>query len=687
VTRGVRRAIAALGAGLVALAIPLVASAHALLTSSSPAAGARLGTAPGVVVLEFSQFLNARLSHAEVIDPTGHQWPGQVDSAVEMRIPLATNASGVYTVDWTSVSDIDGHVISGSFSFDVGVGPSAGQDTAALNAIPGPQLSDVAIGAVKWVEALALLFLTGQVLLSRLAARAPPIEWVKPGYRAASIALSAGLVVVWAEATVASGGHSLSDYVAYFGSGLSGIALLVRLGFEVLALVAVLLGSRTLPFWIAGALIMLAASGHAAGVEPAWFGIGLDALHLVAAGLWAGGIAALAVLRPPGGWRSPEARGLLNRFTPVALCAFGTTVVAGGLEAVEQLGSVQALFGTDYGRVLLAKMALVAMMLPLSLLAWRLRRPHVRIEASIAVCVVAAAALLASFPVPPTTAERQAAAEAVATPTLGLPAKGDLTMAGNAGSVLVGLSLSPGTPGPNHVTVYLLPVDGSAAARGLPANLVVNNVYSALHTCGNTCRNSTADIQPGDKVGVEVLGSSGGLASFTIPEQLPAPPGAALVTKLESVMQRLTAYQVNEVLNSGITTVDSAYASDAPDRSKVIINGESTSIWIGTSLYTQSAPGQPWSRQTTPAITIPYFVWDEFQPLTNAHVLGAGVIDGVSTTMVSTFGNAQATPIWFTFWIDATGRVRQVAMDAPGHFMTDTYVSYDKPIAIDPPAG
>src|ERR1700683_4137531 len=145
VTRGVRRAIAALGAGLVALAIPLVASAHPLLTSSSPAAGARLGTAPGVVVLEFSQFLNARLSHAEVIDPTGHQWPGQVDSAVEMRIPLATNASGVYTVDWTSVSDIDGHVISGSFSFDVGVGASSGTETAALNAIPGPQLSDGAV--------------------------------------------------------------------------------------------------------------------------------------------------------------------------------------------------------------------------------------------------------------------------------------------------------------------------------------------------------------------------------------------------------------------------------------------------------------------------------------------------------------------------------------------------------------
>ena len=37
------------------------------------------------------------------------------------------------------------------------------------------------------------------------------------------------------------------------------------------------------------------------------------------------------------------------------------------------------------------------------------------------------------------------------------------------GSDLVGLSLSPGLPGPNRATVYLLPVDGSAAAQGLAA--------------------------------------------------------------------------------------------------------------------------------------------------------------------------------------------------------------------------
>jgi hypothetical protein len=54
--------------------------------------------------------------------------------------------------------------------------------------------------------------------------------------------------------------------------------------------------------------------------------------------------------------------------------------------------------------------------------------------------------------------------------------------------------------------------------------------------------------------------------------------------------------------------------------------------------------------------------------------------------MVASFGNKAASPIWFTFWIDAAGRVRQVEMDAPGHFMVDTYTSYDHTVRIEAPA-
>jgi copper transport protein len=686
VTQGVRRLAAVLVAILAALVIPLAASAHALLSASSPPAGAHLGTAPGVVILEFDQPLNAALSSASVADPTGHMWPGQVDSAEEIRIPLATNTAGVYTVDWTTVSAFDGHRVTGAFTFDVGVtGPNS--SVVAANSVPGPAPSDIAIGAIKWIEALALLFLAGQLLLSRLALRSPPLEWVKPGFRASSIALSAGLVAVWSEATVGSGGHSISGYLAFF-DGVSGIALIARLCFEVLTLVAVVLGSRTLPIWVAGALVLLAAGGHAAGVDPAWYGIGLDAVHLLAAGLWAGGIAALALLQPPGGWRSSEARVLLARFTPVALAAFSTTVVAGGLEAITQLGSIQALFGTAYGRVLVVKMALVALMLPLSAMAWRLKRPHLRIEAALAVGVVAAAALLSSFPTPPTAAARQSAEEAAATPTAGLPTGDELTMAGAAGSILVGLSLSPGLPGVNRATVYLLPPGGTAAARGLAANIVVNGVFKALLPCGDACRSATIDIKEGDVVDVETENAGGGEATFTIPA-LPAPSGDALLAKLESTMKALSAFQFSEVLSQGGKVDRSTESADTPDRTAWTINDSGRTIWIGSTFYTQEGPGQPWNHEksVTANNVSTSFTWDFYTPLTNAHVLGEAMLAGVQTTMVASFGTAFGSPLWFTFWVDASGRVRQVAMDAKEHFMTDTYTSYDKPVDIVPPAG
>jgi hypothetical protein len=259
-------------------------------------------------------------------------------------------------------------------------------------------------------------------------------------------------------------------------------------------------------------------------------------------------------------------------------------------------------------------------------------------------------------------------------------------MAGAAGSDLVGLSLSPGLPGVNRATVFLLPIDGSAAAQGLAANIVVNGVYKALLPCGDTCRRATIDIEPGDTVSVEVLNSGGGMATFTIPS-LPAPSGDTLLAKIETAMNALTAYQYSEVLNPSTANIRGSYSLVAPDRMTWTVKNAGTVIWIGTTQYLQNGPGQPWQQQTSPAATVPYFVWDHFRPLTNAHVIGQEVLEGVPTTMVASFGNSQATPIWFTFWIDATGRVRQVAMNAPGHFMTDTYTSYDKPVDIVAPIG
>ena len=141
------------------------------------------------------------------------------------------------------------------------------------------------------------------------------------------------------------------------------------------------------------AAALLAIAGHATGVGAQF----ADVLHVLSAGMWAGGILALASLRPPDGWTSPEARSLLERFGRIALIAFGITALTGLLRATEQLNGFSDLWSTNYGVVLLLKSTGVLVMLALSVL-WRRGRPVARIEAAAAVLVVGATAILAAFP-------------------------------------------------------------------------------------------------------------------------------------------------------------------------------------------------------------------------------------------------------------------------------------------------
>jgi putative copper export protein len=146
--------------------------------------------------------------------------------------------------------------------------------------------------------------------------------------------------------------------------------------------------------------VLLPLGGHAAGVLPAGGAELADALHVLSAGMWAGGILALASLKPPDGWKSPEARLLLERFAGLALIAFAVTTLTGLLRATEQLPAVSDLWTTSYGVVLALKSLGVIVMLALSSLAWRRGLPVARVEAVVAAVVIGLTALLAAYPQP-----------------------------------------------------------------------------------------------------------------------------------------------------------------------------------------------------------------------------------------------------------------------------------------------
>jgi putative copper resistance protein D len=246
---------------------------------------------------------------------------------------------------------------------------------------------DLLLAVAHWIEYLGLLGALGAIVIRRLAHNRPPIDWADPPMHVAlGVALLGGAAVVTVEGLDAG--------------SVPGWASLARVAAEGAAFVLCVRGIPFVAPVAALAAALLPFAGHAAAVEPSAGAEFADALHVLSAGMWAGGILALATLHPPGGWRGVEARTLLDRFAGVALIAFAVTALTGVLRATEQVHGLSDLWSTAYGVVLALKSAGVLVMLALSSLAWRRGFPMARLEAVLMALVVAATAALASFPAP-----------------------------------------------------------------------------------------------------------------------------------------------------------------------------------------------------------------------------------------------------------------------------------------------
>jgi hypothetical protein len=431
-------------------------------------------------------------------------------------------------------------------------------------------------------------------------------------------------------------------------------------------------------------MVALAAAGHAAAVRPRWWGVGVDALHLVAAGLWAGGIMALATIRPPGGWRGPQARLLLDRFSPVALPTFLATVGFGVLRGAQELSGLGDLFGTPYGQLLALKVLAVLIMVPLSTLLWLRIRGSPRLEAAVAGAVVGLAALLAAYPLPPA---RLAEAEAAGRPLAGasaLPRAGDLTLGGNAGEVLVGLTVRPARPGTNEVLIYVLPLEGEEAAAGLPVRISTGGSVVSTEDCGLTCRRAELNLRGRERVRVLVGGEAGGTAAFHLPP-LPPPSGTPLYERMQERMHALRTYRLQETLSSGRAVVRAHYAFQAPDRLRIRVGSGSERVIIGDREWRRAGPEDRWRTDVAIPPRVPSFIWDFGGDPVAARILGREDLDGVTTTVLSFFGRSGIIPIWYRLWVDPEGLVRRAEMRAQAHFMDHRYLDFDAPLRITVP--
>jgi copper transport protein len=118
-----------------------------------------------------------------------------------------------------------------------------------------------------------------------------------------------------------------------------------------------------------GALISGVQSSHSAALKDP-LALVFDGLHLLAVAIWVGGLLSLGLLA----WKSREGVPwgvVLPRFSQWALLSVLVIVGSGVYLSFKHVGSLAALWSTDYGRFLLVKIALLIVILAMAALNFR----------------------------------------------------------------------------------------------------------------------------------------------------------------------------------------------------------------------------------------------------------------------------------------------------------------------------
>ncbi len=359
--------------GVASYAVTL--SAHAYLIQADPPAGATLAVSPKKVIFIFSEEIEPKFSAFTLYDAQGQLVRELAftpeEGGLRVVIPLEQLADGVYTVAWKVLSAIDGHITKGVYPFRVGAHSqhSAHVPTETI-AGSGTALDPFRVLS-RWLHYLSLVALVGMLIFSQTI-------WSR-GERLFAPTLWA----VWGLAMFTS----LSEFFLY-ASSIGVLSASVLFGTQVgmiwlakIVMLAVtggaLFGQRErLWGWGGvvmgvGALISGVLSSHSAALRDP-IALVLGGLHLVAVALWTGGLLSLGLLL----WKSRTSDSIqwslvLPRFSRWALLSVMVIIGSGVYLSFKHVGSLAALWSTDYGRFLALKIALLMAMLAIAALNFR----------------------------------------------------------------------------------------------------------------------------------------------------------------------------------------------------------------------------------------------------------------------------------------------------------------------------
>ena len=366
--------------------------AHASLVRSIPEAGSVLLQPPAEIVLEFSEGLDPETTKVELHDVNGQvtvPGPGVIEPSTPrvLRLKLGTLPDGVYSAVWRARSAVDGHTTNGSVGFSIG------ETSPPASLLPPPGTPDPATAFPSNAESLArwLGYLSAAVAVGSLSFGF--LIW-RPAYRreinhsavseevirrlirrftlislvSLGVATLGFAIIQAAEALELSLWRIFDIPFSQLFAGRVGLLLGLRLilvvilGWFVWQLPSPGTGSSR-SWWLIlalGSAILLtfslqghgAARGSVIGVVMIWF-------HLAAMTVWLGGLPMLFLALRQG---DVPASVLVPRFSEAALISVGLIIATGVYNAFVYVQSGEALIATTYGRALMAKTGIFALL-------------------------------------------------------------------------------------------------------------------------------------------------------------------------------------------------------------------------------------------------------------------------------------------------------------------------------------
>ncbi|NNN31542.1 copper resistance protein CopC/CopD [Streptomyces sp. S3(2020)] len=351
------------------------ASAHAALRSTDPEDGTVLKSAPRYITLTFTESVGLLDDSFRVLSPKNERVrtgeaehvPGSSDTA-RVSLPTSGLGQGTFTVAWRVVS-ADSHPVSGAFTFSVGK-PSA----TVVTVDPGPVENPATEGLyniARYLAYLAVALLIGTAVF--LAFCRPADASILPRLLRVGWWTLAGatvaLFVLRAPYEAGTGPATAFDAAAFERTVTSrpGVVLLARLA--LLALTAVFLlrlfrhrrSSYAIGTVLAlGLALTWAAGEHASAGIQVPVAMASSVLHVLAMAVWLGGLTALVVTLYRAAVVEPAT---VTRFSRLAFASVTALVLTGVYQSWRGLGSWGALTDTTYGRLLVAKLIVVVVLL------------------------------------------------------------------------------------------------------------------------------------------------------------------------------------------------------------------------------------------------------------------------------------------------------------------------------------